>query len=280
MGTVTATSTTISTSRASCADVVGVRGVHSIDDVALGPDVEAWFTGTDLEGVADSNLAHHRPHTPERLAAARDHVGAATRTDPGVWHLMRQVHGSSVATITEDVAEGAEMRAVDIIVTMLEDRPLVVLAADCLPILVGGRRVIAAAHAGWRGIVADVAGALVAALTALGEDVADLHVAIGPAIGACCYEVGPEVVEAVARTAPDAIARTRSGAPSVDLRGAARHRLETLGVGSVRDVGASGLCVAACTMCEPGWSSHRRDPASGRHAGIIVRRGSGRVVWG
>lgn len=260
--------------------MASVPGVHRVTDSLFGSDVEAWFTGTDLEGVADANLAHHRPHVPERLAAARDHVGAATRTDPGVWHLMRQEHGSRVATITGDVAPGAEMRAVDIMITVLEDRPLVVLAADCLPILVGGRRVVAAAHAGWRGIVADVAGALVAAVTALGEDVADLHVAIGPGIGACCYEVGPEVVEAVARTAPGAISRTRSGVPSVDLRAAARDRLETLGVASVRDIGASGQCVAACTVCEPGWSSHRRDPASGRHAGIIVRRGSGRAGRG
>lgn len=240
--------------------------------MTLADGVEAWFTGSDLADAEDANLAHHRPHSPERLAAARDVVGTATRTDPATWHLMRQVHGADVATVTADDASGAELRAVDVIVTVLPDRPLVVLAADCLPILAAGRRAIGAAHAGWRGIVADVPGALVAALISLGEDVADLRVAIGPAIGPCCYEVGAEVSDAVGRIAPQALTTTRDGTPSIDLRTAARTRLSALGVAAVEDVGAAGGPSPACTSCEPGWFSHRRDPTSGRQAGIIVRR--------
>lgn len=263
------TSMMTSTCRASCADVRPVRGVHR---VTLDDGVDAWFTGSDLAGVQDANLAHHRPHAPERLAAARDVVGAATRTDPATWHLMRQVHGAEAATITADVAPGTELRDVDIIVTVLPDRPLVVLAADCLPILAAGRHAVAAAHAGWRGIVADVPGALVAALTSLGEDVADLRVVIGPAIGPCCYEVGEEVSETVGRIAPQARSTTRDGTPSIDLRAAARTRLAALGVMAVEDAGASGGPASACTSCGSGWFSHRRDPMSGRQAGIIVRR--------
>lgn len=240
--------------------------------MALDDGVEAWFTGSDVAGVQDANLAHHRPHAPERLAAARDVVGAVTRTDPATWHLMRQTHGAEVATITADVAPGAESRHVDIIVTVLPDRPLVVLTADCLPILAAGRYAVAAAHAGWRGIVADVPGALVAALTSLGEDIADLRVVIGPAIGPCCYEVGEAVTDAVGRIAPQARSTTRAGTSSIDLRTAARMRLAALGVVAVEDAGATGGPVSACTSCGSGWFSHRRDPTSGRQAGIIVRR--------
>ncbi len=263
------TSMMTSTCRASCADVRPVRGVHR---VTLDDGVDAWFTGSDLAGVQDANLAHHRPHAPERLAAARDVVGAATRTDPATWHLMRQVHGAEAATITADVAPGTELRDVDIIVTDLLDRPLVVLAADCLPILAAGRHAVAAAHAGWRGIVADVPGALAAALTSLGEDVADLRVVIGPAIGPCCYEVGEEVSEAVGRIAPQAWSTTRGGTPSIDLRTAALTRFAALGVTAVKDAGATVGSASACTSCGSGWFSHRRDPLSGRQAGIIVRR--------
>jgi polyphenol oxidase len=264
---------TTSTCRASSADVQPVPGVHG---VTLDCGVEAWFTGADVAGTDDANLAHHRPHVPERLSAARDVVGAATRTDPSTWHLMRQVHGADVATVTTDVPSGAELRQVDVIVTVLPDRPLVVLAADCLPILAAGRHAIGAAHAGWRGIVADVPGSLVAALTSLGEDVADLRIAIGPAIGPCCYEVGDEVRDTVGRVAPGALTTTRGGTSSVDLRTAARVRFASLGVVAVQDVGAAGGTTSECTACGSGWFSHRRDPSSGRQAGIIVRRGEDR----
>lgn len=265
-----------STCRASSADVPGVTGVHQYVGVDAGGRAVAgtgsWFTGAELVGVEDANLAHHRPHVPERLVAARDLVGRETRTDPATWHLMRQVHGAAVAFVTSDIMPGAELRDVDILATDLIDRPLVVLAADCLPILASGRRAIAAAHAGWRGLATDVPGALVAALAALGETPADLSVVIGPAIGPCCYEVGPEVRQVIGDISSSALTRTRAATPSVDLRLAARTRFAALGVTAVVDFGTAGRSTPVCTGCDPGWFSHRREPASGRQAGIIVRR--------
>lgn len=242
--------------------------------VTLGPGIDAAFTGAVLDGVHDANLAHHRPHVPERLTAARDRVAALTHTEADAWHLMRQVHGAEVAVVDGRVPRGAELRDVDILVTALPDRPLVVLAADCVPLLAAGRRSVAAAHAGWRGVVADVPGALVTALVGLGESPDDVRVVLGPAIGPCCYEVGPEVVAAVGAIDPAAVATTRTGGASVDLRAALRARLAALGVTDVVDAGASGAAprTPLCTACDPGWFSHRRDPAAGRQAGIIVRR--------
>jgi len=247
--------------------VAAADGVHAVD---LGADVGAWFTGSTLHGVDDANLAHHRPHVPARLAAARDAVGRRTGTDPAAWHLLRQVHGAAVATVDGEVPRGAELRDVDAAVTVEHDRPLVVLAADCLPLLVAGRRAVGVAHAGWRGVVADVAGAVVTALTSLGESVADLTVVLGPTIGACCYAVGADVADAVADAAPGAPVRTRTrdGRSSVDLRLAVRTRLATLGVTRVTDGPGT---TAHCTACGSGWFSHRRDPAAGRHAGLVVR---------
>jgi YfiH family protein len=270
------TSTTTWTFPPSSADVGGAPGVLG---VALALDVEGWFTGARLDGLADANLAHHVPHVPDRLAAARDRVGAITGTDPQRWNLMRQVHGAAVAVVDESIPPGAEIRGVDALVTLLPGRPLVVLSADCVPILAAGRRAVGVAHAGWRGVVAGVLDALVAALGELGEAPEDLHIALGPAIGPCCYEVGPEVIDALAGAGVDATSSTREGRPSVDLPRALERRAMALGVGEVRGVGAPedaagpAAGVSACTACDRAWFSHRRDPRSGRQAGIIVRRG-------
>jgi len=287
-------STTISTFRASSADM---RSAGDVVPADLGPDVGAWFTGAQLDGAGDANLAHHRPHVPERLARARDAAARGTGTDPARWHLMRQIHGASVAIVDESTPLGAELRDADVLVTRLTERPLVVLAADCIPILVAGDVAIGAAHAGWRGLDRDVPGALVGALGELGERPERLRVVLGPAIGPCCYEVGPEVIAAIAPIDPGAVRTTTAGGPSVDLRAAARTRLHALGVLDVMDVAvgaadgagtveasdgatehASLPCMTpVCTCCDPRWFSHRRDPEAGRQAGIVVRYEQGRV---
>lgn len=258
-----------STSRPSCVDVIGRHGIHA---GVLAEGVEVFFTGSALDEVEDANLAHHVPHVPSRLAAARRRVAHLTATDHRAWTMMRQVHGASVGVVDRAVPPGAEVRGVDILVTALEDRPLVVLSADCLPILAAGRTTIAAAHAGWRGIVADVPGALVAACVRQGEEVADLRVVIGPAIGPCCYAVGGEVLDAVGAIAPRSPARTRDGSASVDLRRAAHDRLAELGVVDVMDLGGPDAVPSLCTACDERWSSHRRDAAAARQAALIVRR--------
>lgn len=246
-------------------------------EVPLAPSVDAWFTGSDLGGPVEANLSHHRPHVPDRLAESREHVARLTGTDVATWHLMRQVHGAAVAVIDAAVPKGAELRDVDVLVTTLVDRPLVVLTADCVPLLAAGPNAVGAAHAGWRGVVADVPATLVDALARLGDAPRRIRVALGPAIGPCCYEVGPEVVDAIRRIDPSAVTTTRRGTPSVDLRRAIRTRLAALGVDAVSDAGADGTGSGRppCTACDPGWFSHRRDPTSGRQAGIVVRRPAG-----
>lgn len=223
-----------------------------------------WFTGGVLPGVADANLAHHRPHVPERLAAARAAAGAATGTDHRAWHLMRQVHGAAIGIVDASTPLGAELRDVDAVITAEPGRVLVVLTADCLPVLVAGVGAVAVVHAGWRGIVADVVGRTIDALVARGEDPARLTVAVGPSIGGCCYEVGEDVADLVVAAAPGAVvAPTDGGRPHVDLAAALRRRLEEWGV-------AAPVHVGPCTRCGPGvWFSHRRDPAAGRQAGLI-----------
>jgi len=126
-----------------------------------------------------------------------------------------------------------------------------VLAADCLPIALYGPGGLAMVHAGWRGLAG---GIVAAAAEAVGANAA----AIGPGIGPCCYEVGPEVLEAFADLG-EGIAEGRM----LDLPEVARRRLAQAGVERVESAGL-------CTSCERElFFSHRRDHGrTGRQAGI------------
>ena len=148
---------------------------------------------------------------------------------------------------------------------LLENTPGSVVAirtADCLPILLvdDRRRAVAAVHAGWRGTVAGIAQRAVEAMRAqFGSLPEDLHAAIGPGIGPCCYEVGPQVAAQFGR----------QGRAHVDLAEANRRQLIDAGVTPER-IYASNLC----TMCRSGeFHSFRRDKeAAGRlysFAGIL-----------
>jgi len=148
---------------------------------------------------------------------------------------------------------------------LLEDRPgavVVVKTADCLPILLVDerRRAVAAVHAGWRGTAAKIAARAVEAMAArFGTRPGDLHAAIGPGIGPCCYEVGPEVAAQFGG----------QGRGHLDLTAQNRGQLEAAGVTPAR-IYASYLC----TMCRPEeFHSFRRDKeAAGRlHSFVGIR---------
>jgi polyphenol oxidase len=240
--------------------------------VPLRDGVEAWFTGRDLDRPDPAvgragNLSHHRAHRPGDLA--RDRAAAAATMDlaPGGLHLMRQCHGAAVGVVEAATPVGAEHDDVDVLVTAEADRPLAVAVADCVPVLLGGAVAVAAVHAGRQGVLVDAIGAALATMERLGERPSDVHAAIGPAIGGCCYEVPADLQDEVVAHHPAARATTTWGTPSLDLPEAVRHRLEAAGVATVTQVGS-------CTRCDPEerWFSHRRDPDTGRQLGVVVRR--------
>ena len=126
-------------------------------------------------------------------------------------------------------------------------------------------------HCGWRGSVADILGAAVAQMCALGAHPADIRAAIGPGIGACCFEVGPEVVaaaEALLHEPLGALVRPRAdGKALLNLKGVNARRLAQLGVP------AGQIAVSdACTMCRPDvfWSHRATDGRRGVQAAVIT----------
>lgn len=184
----------------------------------------------------------------------------AALSPSGRLHLLRQVHGSTVHTAPWDgTPEGDAAVAADVGVL------LGIETADCLPVLLVDpvRRAVGAAHAGWRGTVARVAPAAVAAMAAAGSRPSDLLAALGPSIGACCYEVGPDVEAAFGPEGASFFRPGRHGArPHLDVRAANRAQLLAAGLRADRIHDVSD-----CTYCTPGYFSYRRD---GKGAGRMI----------
>jgi YfiH family protein len=138
---------------------------------------------------------HHGLSVSDSAAWAA--VASALAIDASRLVRVKQVHGSAVLVLPSAGGWSPAVEA-DIIVAAGGAGPLAltVRAADCVPLLVVDRRrrAVAAAHAGWRGLAARVPSVTVAALgREFGSRPSDLIAAIGPSIGACCYEVGGDV---------------------------------------------------------------------------------------
>jgi YfiH family protein len=170
-----------------------------------------------------------------------------------------QVHRADVVVLRGGRLQ-ADVREGDVLVSDSPDVAIGVRAADCVPLLLADERlgVVAAVHAGWRGTAARAAAAAVEALRReFGSDPANLVAALGPSIGACCYEVGPDVVEAFVaaghkRTLLDRwfrrppaqnVRQASAGGWHLDLVAANRDQLLLAGVREAT-VYAAGLCTA------------------------------------
>ena len=196
-----------------------------------------------------------------RLLAA--HVGY----DPDQLQVTKHVHGTAVWAVGEPLPEPPEFDG------LVCDQPGPVLgafAADCIPMLFADpvARVAGACHAGWRGTVGGVARNVVTRMGEKGSRPADIRVALGPSIGPCCFEVGPEVV-AEFRAAFGELRGLVVAGPRkehLDLRVATRALLEAAGVAPEHIDGRP-----PCTKCEPErFFSYRRDGMEGGvHMGFI-----------
>ncbi len=149
------------------------------------------------------------PEAAEHWAAVASTIGVP----PAQLRRMRQVHGCN--TVAADSQPPAHAPEADGVMTDEKSVALVVQVADCVPLLMADPRTgaVAAVHAGWRGTAANIAAAAVRRLhQQYGCRPEDLVAAIGPCIGACCYQVGPEVREAFTSAASAASAASATSA--------------------------------------------------------------------
>jgi YfiH family protein len=197
-----------------------------------------------------------RGHVEANRRRLAEHAGY----DPAAVQMSRHVHGTDVWTVGQPIADDARF---DALVCDRAGPVLAAFAADCIPILFAepDARVCGAAHAGWRGTVAGIAGNVISRMQALGADPARIRVALGPSIGPCCFEVGPEVVAAFRDELGEVPGLVVAGPRKdhVDLRVASRAILERAGVAPAHIDDAP-----PCTRCEAErFFSYRRDGKDG-----------------
>ncbi|MDP9497924.1 MAG: peptidoglycan editing factor PgeF [Actinomycetota bacterium] len=177
--------------------------------------------------------------------------------------FAEQVHGAGVAVV--DGEQDAPVAGVDALVTRRPGLGLVVLAADCLPVLLADpvAGVVAAVHAGRAGLAAGVLAAALRAAADLGAQPARMRAVVGPGVCGGCYEVPDALADDVERLVPGTRTLTRQGTAGLDLPAGARSALAAAGLPDVHEVGG-------CTYEQPELLySYRRDGRTGRHAGLV-----------
>jgi polyphenol oxidase len=236
---------------------------YVLECVALAPFARHAFTARDLSpgsGVAED----------QAWAALASHLGVASSS----LSRLNQVHGCRTVAIDTDAARtrSTGLADADALASNRPDVALAVKAADCVPILLADRRGrgVAAVHAGWRGTAQAIVARAVETLRERYQiEPASIVAAIGPSIGACCYEVGPDVRAGFETMGIDGASLERWFTPGagdrlqLDLWRANREQLEDGGV-PAESIHIARLCTACHVSC---FFSYRRE---GTRAGRMI----------
>lgn len=170
--------------------------------------------------------------------------------------FMNQVHGENVVVATHLLDQDPTC---DALVTTNPDITLAVMVADCIPLLLISKEVVAAVHVGRAGVVNQIAIKTIQKMRELGAN--QMHGILGPSICGKCYEVPIDLQSEIVALQPKALAWTHQQTPSLDLPAALIAQL----VGA----GATYEASMICTMEDPIYFSHRRDAPTGRFAGFV-----------
>ena len=203
-------------------------------------DYASWNLAThvgDDESVVDKNR--------EKL---RERVGNIA--------IMSQVHGDAVVVVDQ---LPAQVPVCDALITSNSDLALVVMVADCIPLLLRSESLVAAVHVGRAGLMNSIALKTVAKMRDLGA--IKISGTIGPAICGSCYEVPQELHDQVIAVHPLASSRTAIGTPALDLPKAL--------MAALAQVDVLVTSSAECTLENEEYFSFRRNNKTGRQAGVI-----------
>ncbi|REF31503.1 peptidoglycan editing factor PgeF [Calidifontibacter indicus] len=217
--------------------------------------------GVSRGGYAGLNLGAHVGDDPEAVATNRERLAQAVDTTD--LRFMAQVHGADVAVL-EQQSDGAPAPTADGQVTSAFDRTLVVLVADCTPVLIYDREqpLVAAVHAGRPGMLAAVVPETVRTMRELGSG--RLGAVVGPSVCSRCYEVPAQMRDDAAARVPASYAVSWTGTPAIDVAAGVVSQLRA------DDVELDWI--PGCTREEGRLYSHRRDPGAGRFAGVVTLR--------
>lgn len=219
----------------------------------------------NAEGMMGLNVGDHVEDAPSCVRMNRQLVAQLVLTDPK-W--MKQVHGCTIveadSVTPETEADAAWTRTPGVVCT--------VMVADCLPVLLADKEgtIVAAVHAGWRSLAAGIIQRTIAKMTSAVRHPLELVAWLGPRIGAADFEVGPDVLEAMLTTLPEAqkafTEKENSDRLLADLSALAKMALVGAGLDE-RNI----VDVKLSTYADPKrFYSYRRDgEKTGRHAAMV-----------
>jgi YfiH family protein len=218
------------------------------------------------------NVAAHVGDELANVRENRQRLLTALSLDPARLTTAQQTHSRNVVTVD---AAGAGTGAfnyetaipdTDALVTRLIETPIAVFTADCVPVILAdpGTRTVAVVHAGYKGLNSKIIASLDKMLLDGGGRRGDIIAFVGPAIGACCYDVD---AERAALFSADRLTE-RAGKIYLDTPGVATDELRAAGVLD-DNIKVSGLC----TSCRSDlFFSYRREQVCGRQATIAALR--------
>lgn len=218
--------------------------------------MENFFTdrhgGFSHGDFASWNLATHVGDDPVHVSMNQ----AKLREQVGEIVVMSQVHGDNVVVVEQVPFEAP---IADALITSNAKLALVVMVADCIPLLLRSEKLVAAVHVGRAGLVNSIALKTIAMMRELGAT--NIVGFVGPAICGSCYEVPQELQNQVLALHPTAKSETKSGTPALDLTKALISVLTSVDVTVTVNPG--------CTFEDDNLFSFRRNKVTGRQAGVI-----------
>jgi len=209
-----------------------------------------WSTGP----YSSRNLGTHVGEDPEVVRRNRDQLAEEVGVRTDRLFFMEQVHGSEVIVV-DDSSDPSALRRCDAMITKTPGTALVVLVADCAPLLLIGERTSAAVHVGWRGLFAGIVEKVLDAMES--ERFTAL---IGPTICSSCYQVGADLYDQALERG-FIVGNQRLDIPRSiikilhDVAGTRVERAEWNGI---------------CTLESENHYSYRRDQLTGRQAGVVI----------
>ena len=248
-----------------------VKPIRSDSLSGIGNVRHGFFTregGLSTGIYSGLNVGRGSDDDPALVAANRGRVAAALGLAGQPLSTPHQVHSPDVITISEPFSEDARPKA-DAVVTATPGVIVGVLTADCGPLLFADKsgKIVACAHAGWKGALGGVAEAAIDKMVELGARRDGIAAVLGPTISKAAYEVGPEFmdrfVSADSANADFFTDSERNGHAMFDLPGYITRRMEKAGIASFTDLGF-------CTYAEEEHffsyrrAAHRGEPDYGR----------------
>ena len=230
--------------------------------------------GTSEGPYASLNLGYHVGDDAARVTENRRYLAAALGYDADSVVAAQQVHGAQSHVVTADMRGRGALDwhsappSTDALIVQERQLPVMILVADCSPLLLVDpvQRVLAVVHAGWRGAVAGITSLTVERMQRdFSSSPSEILAGIGPCLCAACFEIGPEVAEAAAIIAPEAVQQGQAK-PHLDLRALTHSDLQRAGV-----LEPHIETMLHCPRCEPEtFFSHRGQNGVAGRFGLVA----------